>query len=62
MFCRVCGNELKEKAVICSSCGSPVTEGAETIETNTPRWSWFTMFITIAVILVILLIAIIAGL
>jgi uncharacterized membrane protein YvbJ len=64
MFCRQCGNELKDKAVVCSGCGSPVVEGVdlETIPTTAPRWSWFTMLVTIGVILLLLLIAIIAGL
>jgi len=62
MYCRHCGNELKDKAVVCSSCGNPVMEGEEPIQPTPPRWSWFTMFITIGVIVLLLLIAIIAGL
>lgn len=62
MFCRHCGNELKDKAVVCSGCGNPVVEGDEPAAANPPRWSWFTMFVTIAVIVLLLLVAIIAGL
>jgi len=62
MFCRHCGNELKDKAVVCSGCGSPVDEGGEAVAVNPSRWSWFTMFVTIGVIMLLLLVAIIAGL
>lgn len=62
MFCRHCGHEVKDKAIICSNCGTPLEEGSDRTETAPPKWSWFTMFITIAVILVLLMIAIIAGL
>jgi predicted amidophosphoribosyltransferase len=62
MFCRHCGNEMKDKAVVCSSCGNPVAEGIDFEPPTAPRWSWFTMFITIGIIALLLLIAIIAGL
>lgn len=63
MFCRHCGNELKDKAVVCSQCGNAVIEGGEAMEeVVAPRWSWFTMLVTIGVIFTLLLIAIIAGL
>ena len=66
MFCRHCGSEVKEKAVVCSGCGENIGDGdslALTGETNPKAsWSWFTMFVTIGVITLLLLIAIIAGL
>ena len=62
MFCRHCGSELKDKAVVCSSCGAAVVEGGEILAASTPKWSWFTMVITIGILFVLLLIAIIAGL
>ncbi len=62
MFCRHCGTELKDKAIVCSRCGHAVVEGAENIPLTAPRWSWFTMLVTIGVIALLLLIAIIAGL
>ena len=62
MFCLHCGNELKDKAVVCSSCGNAVDEGGESVAVNPSRWSWFTMFVTICVIMLLLLVAIIAGL
>ena len=66
MFCRHCGSEVKEKAVVCSGCGENIGDGdslALTDEANPKAsWSWFTMFVTIGVITLLLLIAIIAGL
>ena len=63
MFCRHCGKEVKDKAVVCSGCGNAIVEGGEAIAAvSFRRWSWFTMFVTIGVILLLLLIAIIAGL
>ena len=62
MFCRHCGKEVKDKAVVCSGCGTAIVEGGETLAAPTVRWHWFTMFVTIGVIVVLLLIAIISGL
>jgi predicted amidophosphoribosyltransferase len=62
MFCRHCGKEVKDKAVVCSGCGNAIVEGGETLAATPRRWHWFTMFVTIGVIIVLLLIAIIAGL
>lgn len=63
MFCRHCGHEVKDKAIICSNCGAAIEDaGPISTDRSGPRWSWFTMFITIGVIMALLLIAIIAGL
>jgi hypothetical protein len=63
MFCRHCGKEVKDKAVVCSGCGTAIVEGGETLAAPPAlRWHWFTMFVTIGVIVVLLLIAIISGL
>lgn len=62
MFCRHCGHEVKDKAVICSNCGTPINEASEAPEVRGSRWSWFTMLVTLAVVTLLLLIAIIAGL
>ena len=63
MFCRHCGSELKEKAVVCSACGHPVGDDVEMpVSGPTQRWNWFTMFVTIGVFMLLQLIAIIAGL
>lgn len=62
MFCRHCGHEVKGKAVICSNCGTPINEEAEATEVRASRWSWFTMFVTLGVVILLLLVAIIAGL
>lgn len=41
MYCRHCGHEVKEKAVVCSSCGEPIddTPGGEIVLPGQP-WSW----------------------
>ena len=62
MFCRHCGHEVKDKAVICSNCGTPIHDSVEPVETKSSGWSWFTMFVTLGVVMLLLLIAIIAGL
>jgi uncharacterized membrane protein YvbJ len=62
MFCRNCGNEVKDKSVICSACGYSTGDSGEMTASAGKRWSWFTMFVTIAVFIALLLIAIIAGL
>ena len=63
MFCRHCGSELKDKAVVCSACGHPVGDDVDIPATVAgQRWSWFTMFVTIGLFILIQLIAIIAGL
>ena len=66
MFCRHCGSEVKDKAVVCSGCGENIGDGESTLLIGEAgpkaQWSWFTMFVTIGVITLLLLIAIIAGL
>jgi uncharacterized membrane protein YvbJ len=62
MFCRNCGNEVKDKAVVCSACGHAIEEFVSGTASPAGRWSWFTMFVTIGVFVVLLLVAIIAGL
>lgn len=62
MYCRNCGHEVKDKAVVCSNCGIPLDEGTDPVESSAGRWSWFTMLVTLGVVILLLLIAIIAGL
>lgn len=38
MYCRYCGNEVKEKSVVCSGCGRPVDEPGSV--TGTPVLGW----------------------
>jgi hypothetical protein len=63
MYCRHCGKEVKDKAIVCSGCGHPIEEfSGEAALGGGRRWSWFTMFVTIGVFVGLLLVAIIAGL
>jgi len=36
-----------------------VEEGGETLSVTTPKWSWFTMFVTVGILFILLLVAII---
>ena len=63
MYCRHCGKEVKDKAIVCSGCGHPIEAfGDGAVPGAAGRWSWFTMFVTIGVFVGLLLVAIIAGL
>lgn len=62
MHCRHCGKEVKDKAVVCSGCGQAIDDSSGGAVAGGGRWSWFTMFVTIGVMMVLLFIAIISGL
>ncbi len=62
MYCRHCGKEVKDKAVVCSGCGHPIGDSGGGVAGGGGRWSWFTMFVTIGVFIALLLVAIISGL
>lgn len=42
MFCRHCGKEVTDKAVVCSGCGNPIEEAGGGVLAGQP-WAWFTM-------------------
>jgi hypothetical protein len=42
MYCRHCGKEVKDKAVVCSGCGHPVEDLSGNIIVGHP-WNWFVM-------------------
>jgi hypothetical protein len=42
MYCRHCGKEVKDKAVVCSGCGHPIEDSSGTAIAGHP-WGWFTM-------------------
>lgn len=42
MFCRHCGKEVKDKAIVCSGCGNPVEDSSGNLVTGHP-WPWFIM-------------------
>lgn len=48
MFCRYCGKQLKEGAVVCTACGRPVGG-----KMDGKAWSFFTMVGLIAVTLIV---------
>jgi hypothetical protein len=39
MYCRFCGKEVKEKAIVCTGCGRPVDEPGSVTDTLTKDWS-----------------------
>jgi RNA polymerase subunit RPABC4/transcription elongation factor Spt4 len=42
MYCRHCGKEVKDKAVVCSGCGHPIEDFSGQVIVGHP-WNWFTM-------------------
>lgn len=42
MYCRHCGKEVKDKAVVCSGCGHPIEESGGIVAAGQP-WAWFTV-------------------
>jgi hypothetical protein len=42
MYCRHCGKEVKNKAVVCTGCGNPV-EDASGRTVSGHAWHWLTM-------------------
>ena len=51
MFCRFCGKQVKEKAVVCSGCGRPVDEPGSVVDPS-QRWSFSTLFMLLALTLI----------
>lgn len=39
MFCRYCGKEVKEKAIVCTGCGRPVDAPGSVTESAVADWS-----------------------
>jgi hypothetical protein len=39
MYCRYCGKEVKEKAIVCTGCGRPVDEPGTLTESAVADWS-----------------------
>lgn len=47
MYCRYCGKEVKEKAIVCSGCGRPVDAPGSTSNTRVEGWSMGFMLVII---------------
>ncbi len=43
MYCRHCGKEVKDKAVVCSGCGHPIHEDGGGRAVSGHPWSWYVM-------------------
>lgn len=39
MYCRFCGKEVKEKAIVCTGCGRPVDEPGSVSDSAVADWS-----------------------
>lgn len=39
MYCRFCGKEVKEKAIVCTGCGRPVDEPGSVTDSAVADWS-----------------------
>ena len=40
MYCRFCGKEVKEKAIVCTGCGRPVDSPGNLTESVVKDWSF----------------------
>lgn len=40
MYCRYCGKEVKEKAIVCTGCGRPVDAPGSVTESEVADWSF----------------------
>jgi uncharacterized membrane protein len=55
MFCKYCGNEIHEDAVVCIKCGRQVKPIEEYQSKNTPHWSSITSFIAGIIVIIIVM-------
>jgi predicted nucleic acid-binding Zn ribbon protein len=53
MYCRHCGKEVKDKAVVCSGCGHPIIEESSGRAVTGHPWNWFVMIGLVALTLFI---------
>ncbi|CAL1239150.1 Zinc ribbon protein [Candidatus Methylocalor cossyra] len=49
MYCRYCGKEIMEKAVVCAGCGHPIYEDAGEPPRPGEPWHWLVMVGLVAV-------------
>ncbi len=47
MYCRYCGKEVKEKAIVCSGCGRPVDAPGSITRSRVEGWSLGFMLVII---------------
>ena len=45
MFCRGCGKEVHDSALLCPHCGAPQGDMAVSSKFNSPRWASITAFV-----------------
>ena len=43
MYCRFCGKEVKDKAIVCTGCGRPVDAPGSLLPSTGKGWSWPAM-------------------
>lgn len=43
MYCRYCGKEVKEKAIVCTGCGRPVDEPGSLTSQASSAWTFGTL-------------------
>lgn len=44
MYCRYCGKEVKEKAIVCTGCGRPVDTPGALSSSVVADWTWGLLF------------------
>lgn len=42
MFCKECGAEIRDTAIMCVSCGSPTKSGSTEVSKSLLVWGWIT--------------------
>jgi uncharacterized membrane protein YvbJ len=47
MYCRYCGKEVKEKAIVCTGCGRPVDAPGSITDTAVTDWSFGLLLVLI---------------
>jgi hypothetical protein len=62
MYCRYCGKEVMDKAIVCSGCGRPIDAPGDLRETADTRWSVTAMFGIIMTTLIIPPVGLVLGL
>jgi hypothetical protein len=60
MYCRFCGKEINDKAVVCTGCGQPVENTESKILAGEP-WSLLVMVGLVAITLFVPPIGLVAG-
>ena len=48
MFCRYCGKEIRDQAIVCAGCGRPVEQSPSTSKKPGAKWPFSTLLLLMA--------------